>query len=145
VAAKSGTLFKTVGGVPMPQAFQDGNHVAASRHAKPWQRQTNILRGYAAFYNPWNMILILSTVGRDPLVWKKLLFQAIGQIGLLITVPKILGWSRKLKRGPLVAWDGLQLARIPLIDSASRKETHWGIEYLPALNLPSLACPLPPA
>ncbi len=143
-AAKSGTLFKTVGGDPVPQAFQDGNHVAASRHAKPWRRQTNILRAYAAFYNPWNMTRVLSTVGRDPLVWKKLLFQTIGQIGLLLTIPKILGWARKLKRGPLVSWDGLQLARIPMIDAASRKETPWGIEYLPALNLPILVCPIPP-
>jgi radical SAM superfamily enzyme YgiQ (UPF0313 family) len=142
-AAKSGTLFKKVGGKLVPQAFQDGNHVAASGHAKPWQRQINILRAYATFYNPWNTCRILGTVGRDPLAGKKLLFQVIGQIGLLITIPRLLAWALKLKRGPLEVWDGLQLARIPMIDAASRKEAPWSIEYLPAQNLPALSCPLP--
>jgi len=144
-AAKSGMLFKAVGGHAMPQAFQDGNHVAASRHEKPWQRQTNILRAYAAFYNPWNMLRVFGRIGRDSLVWKKLLFQVLGQIGLLMTIPKLFMWARKLKRGPLKVWDGLQLARIPMIDPVSREQIHWGIEHLPTLNLPNLSCPMPPA
>ena len=145
VSAKDGTLFKTVGRQPIPQAFQDGNHVAASRHAKPWQRQINILRAYSAFYNPWNLLRVLASWRRgDPLVGKKILFQIIGQIGLLMTVPKLFTWAQKLKRGPLETWDGLQHARIPMIDAASRLETNWAIEYLPTPNLPKLFATIRP-
>lgn len=133
-AAKAGTMYKMVAGRSVPQAFQDGNHVVASRHAKPWWRQLNILRAYAGFYNPLNTVRILMGIRRDPLVAKRLLFQAIGQIGLLITIPKLAYWAWKLWRGPIGVWRGLQPARIPMIDAASGEEINWGIEQTPQLS-----------
>jgi len=132
-AVENRVLYKSVGGEPVPQAFFDGNHVAASRHAEPWRRQTNILRAYAGFYNPLNMFRILATLGRDRLAWKRLLFQIIGQIGLVMSVPKLLSWARKLKRGPIEVWDGLQPARIPMVDAATGLEINWALEHVPSL------------
>jgi radical SAM superfamily enzyme YgiQ (UPF0313 family) len=132
-AAKARMLYKTVGGDPVPQAFLDGNHVAASGHEEPWRQQINILRAYASFYNPMNLFRVLLGFGKDRLAPRRLLFQIIGHIGLIMTVPKLLGWAWKLKRGPIVMWDGLQPARIPMIDAASREEINWAIEHLPSL------------
>lgn len=131
-AAKAGLLYRKVGGVPVPQAFQDGNHVAASRHASPWQKQTNILRAYAAFYNPRNMLRLMAGLRKSRLAMKQVLFQMIGQIGLLMTAPKLWRWARQLKRGPIEVWDGLQKARIPMIDAITRQEINWAIEHLPS-------------
>lgn len=135
-AARGGTLYKSVGGDPVPQAFQDGNHVAASRHCRPWWRQINILIAYATFYNPLNTLRVL--VGRESasLRSKRLLFQVIGQIGLIMTIPKLLGWARKLRHGPIASWKGLQPARIPMIDARTGLEINWGIEHVPAEDLP---------
>jgi len=133
-AAKARSLYKTVGGRPVPQAFMDGNHVAASLHSEPWQQQINILRAYASFYNPLNLLRVLCTLGRNRLAAKRVLFQIIGQIGLIMTVPKLWRWARKLKRGPVEMWDGLQPARIPMIDATTGLEINWAIEHLPSLE-----------
>lgn len=140
-AAKGRTLYKTVGGRPIPQAHHDGNHVAASRHLKPWWRQVNVLLAYMTFYNPVNTARILFGRGMGPLRQKRLLFQILGQIGLVMTIPKLLSWAHKLKRGPIETWTGLQLARIPMIDSATGVQVNWAIERIPSLDLPNrMAC-----
>ena len=140
-AARSRTLYKTVAGTPIPQAFQDGNHVAASGHPRPWDRQINVLRAYATFYNPWNTVRVLASFTRDSLGAKRLLFQIIGQIGLLMTAPRLFAWARKLRKGPIEVWDGLQTARIPMIDAASGRQTNWAIEHLPTPDLPPIRRP----
>jgi len=135
-AAHSRVLYKAVGGEVVPQAYQDGNHVVASGHAKPWRKQLNLICAYATFYNPINMLRLLRGAGRDNLLGKKVLFQIIGQIGLLMTIPKNLSWAIKLKRGPIEIYDGLIPARIPMVESATRQEMQWGVEHLPSLSTP---------
>jgi radical SAM superfamily enzyme YgiQ (UPF0313 family) len=135
-AAKGRVIFKTVGGEQIPQAFQDGNHVAASRHPRPWERQINVLRAYAAFYNPMNCLRIIANWRNDGLSARRLLFQVIGQIGIVLSAPKMFSWARKLKKGPIEKWEGLQFARIPMIDVNTGVEVNWGIEFLPNPELP---------
>ncbi len=135
-AAKARKVFKSVAGIPIPQAYQDGNHVAASQHPRPWERQMNVVRGYATFYNPLNTLRILANWRNDPLAPRRLLFQVIGQIGILMTAPKLYGWSRRLRKGPIEVWDGLQQARIPMIDAHAGREINWAIQHLPTADLP---------
>jgi hypothetical protein len=61
----------------------------------------------------------------------------IGQIGLLLTVPKLLAWACRLKRGPIEVYEGLQRARIPMVDAAAGQEINWGIEHVPSLKRPA--------
>ena len=78
-----------------------------------------------------------SSIGRGATMSaKKLLFQIIGQIGLLLTAPKLWLWSRKLKRGPIRVWEGQITARIPMIDARTRCETQWAIKHKPSSYLP---------
>jgi radical SAM superfamily enzyme YgiQ (UPF0313 family) len=135
-AAKSRTIFKRVGHVSIPQAYQDGNHVVASRHARPWRQQINILQAYAAFYNPWNTLRAFLNMPRSSLGPKRLLFQVIGQIGLVLTIPRLLAWARRLKRGPIEVYPSLQPARIPMIDAAGGEEINWAIGHVPSLKHP---------
>jgi radical SAM superfamily enzyme YgiQ (UPF0313 family) len=136
-ACKAGTVFKRVGGRVIPQAYQDGNHVVASRHPRPWQQQLNVLRAYAAFYNPLNTLRAIWNLRRDPVGRKRLVFQLAGQVGLLLTVPRLLVWARRLKRGPIEPYAGLETARIPMIDAATDQETNWAIEHIPSLPRPT--------
>lgn len=136
-ACKAGMIFKRVGGRVIPQAHQDGNHVVASRHPRPWQQQLNVLRAYAAFYNPLNTLRAIWKLRRDPVGRKRLVFQLAGQVGLLLTAPRLLAWARRLKRGPIEPYAGLETARIPMIDAATDQETNWSIEHLPSLTRPT--------
>jgi hypothetical protein len=133
-AAKTHAIFRRVGRHAIPQAFQDGNHVVASRHPRPWQQQLNILRAYATFYNPINLLRTLSRIREDALGPRRVMFQLVGQIGLLLTIPRLIGWAWRLKRGPIEAYRGLAPARIPMIDSASGNEINWAIGNVPSLT-----------
>lgn len=135
----SGGVYRQVGGRPVPNAFQDGNHVVASHHPRPWQQQLNLLRAYASFYNPVNTVRALLDIRKDSVSPKRFMHQFIGQIGLLLTVPRMLAWAWRLKRGPIEPYDGLAPARIPMIDAASGAETNWAIEHVPAERLRPLS------
>jgi hypothetical protein len=87
-----------------------------------------VLRAYATFYNPINTLRAVLGLRGDSVSAKRLLFQFVGQIGLLMTIPKLVGWARRLRRGPIEPWDGLQPARVPMVDVIDRQPMNWAIE-----------------
>ena len=127
-AATARGIYRRVGGRDVPQAFQDGNHVVASRHMRPWNQQLNLIRGYAAFYNPLNVWRAALGYRGDRVSRKRLVFQIGGQIGLALTVPKLLKWAWQLRRGPIEPWDGVPPATIPILDATTGREINWGIK-----------------
>ncbi len=139
-AAKARRLYKSVAGQAVPQAYQDGNHVVASHHPRPWDQQINLLKAYATFYNPLNFVRTLLRGRRDLMLGKRLIFQLIGHIGLVMTATKTLPYARALKRGPIEFYEGLLPARVPMVDAVSGEEVQWGIEHTPQESLP-LAAP----
>jgi len=135
-AIESKTLYKTVGGKPVPQAFCDGNHVAASKHANPGARQMNVIKAYATFYNPLNFLRVLWRMRGDRVIGKRILFQIVGMIGVCITAPKLWSWARKIQKGPIEVYQGLMPARIPLVDAQKGHEIFWAVKQIPASYLP---------
>ncbi len=150
-AVQTGTMYDTVGGKPIPQAFFDGNHIVASEHPRPWERQINLLRAYASFYNPVNTVRSLFKIKKDSVSWKRFFFQFIGQIGLVITAPKLYGWARRLKREPITLLKGVPPLRIPMVDAHTGLPMNWAIDHpLPPshgvqLMPPHVSKPLEPA
>lgn len=53
----SGLAYKRVGNVRVEPHIVDGNHVVASRAAKPWRNQFNVLAAYIYFYNPLRFLV----------------------------------------------------------------------------------------
>jgi hypothetical protein len=96
----------------------------------------NVMRAYWSFYNPINTLRVLASIGRDPTFGKRLLFQIVGQVGLALTLPKIMRWAEKLRDERIELWDGVQTARIPMIDPAHTREVVWSLDHKPAPNLP---------
>jgi radical SAM superfamily enzyme YgiQ (UPF0313 family) len=139
-AAKDRVLFRRVAGENVPEAYFDGNHVVASINETPWERQMNILRAYARFYNPFKTLCII--FDRKTFKLPRLACQFVGQLGLLITIPHMVSWSRKLKRGPIERYDGLEQARIPMISIETGEEISWSVEKLPTTELPVLNSPV---
>ncbi len=129
-ALVSGTVYQSVGHRPVPEHRMDGNHIVASRHARPWRQQLHLLLAYATFYNPANMLRGLLGSHRDAVSPKRLAYQLIGQVGLLHTIPKMLRWAWRLRRGPIERHDGLSPARIPLLDVRTGQPIQWAVEHL---------------
>ncbi len=134
-AVESANLYRSVGGRPVPQAFYDGNHVVSSAHAKPWSQQINVLRAYASFYNPLNTLRTILGLRRNSVSAKRLLFQFIGQIGLVLTAPRMFRWAWRLKQGPIEVYSALEHARIPMIDAQTGRQVQWAIETIPTPDL----------
>ncbi len=106
-AFTSGLVYECVGGHKLEDAEYDGNHVAASDRpdADAWRTQVNLLRGYAAFYNPRNLVRALLDRWR-PLGVHRCQQQLWGIIALALTAWKLKGHIWRLWRGPIERFSG---------------------------------------
>jgi hypothetical protein len=90
-----GLVLKRVGGREVRPYMYDGNYVIASKHARPWRKQLNMLLAYAYFYNPlWLLVAVMrhkTKVGGKP-AW----MQVIGMLGLIQTIRRTSGWALRL-------------------------------------------------
>jgi radical SAM superfamily enzyme YgiQ (UPF0313 family) len=55
----SGLAIQKVNGVPIEPHIVDGNYVIASKLARPWIKQLNLLVGYTYFFNPLRLLIAL--------------------------------------------------------------------------------------
>ena len=104
-AATSGTLYERVGGRRLTDAQNDGNHVVSAKRSDPWRLQLNLLGGYAAFYNPLNLLRAL-TFSKDSFDRKRIHYQLWGMIALARTAWRLRGHIWRLWRGPIEPYNG---------------------------------------
>jgi len=95
-----GIVVSQVGSKKVADYLYDGNHVIASRHGFPFQRQIDIIRAYGAFYNPINFARKLCRVG-DEMHRLEAIFQLTGMVNLFKSVVRTLGWLNRLWWGPI--------------------------------------------
>ena len=94
---EEGLVMRRVGGMDVADYLFDGNHTIASRSRHPWRKQFNLLVGYASFYNPFRFVKAVLTI--DPL-WKfRIVYQVLGNLGLIRSAWATSGWLRRLKWG----------------------------------------------
>ncbi len=91
----SNQVFKSVGGKPVLPHMYDGNYVIASSHKRPWLKQLNILIGYASFYNPVRLAIMLVTK-KTKVSHKAAGMQLVGMLGLFQTIRHTAGWALRL-------------------------------------------------
>jgi radical SAM superfamily enzyme YgiQ (UPF0313 family) len=97
---KDGLLFDSVAGRTVKDADFDGNHVIASTRPDPWRVQLNMLRGYAAFYNPLNLLRILKDENKY-LREKRAFYQVWGMAALARTAWMLRGHFWRLATGKI--------------------------------------------
>jgi len=95
-----GIVVSQVGSKKVADYLFDGNHVIASRHGSPFQRQMDIIRAYCAFYNPVNFLKKLPRL-RDESYRLEAVFQLTGMITVFKSVFRTLGWLNQLWWGPI--------------------------------------------
>ncbi len=111
---EEGRVFESVAGRRVEEAMFDGNHIVASGVEHPWRMQMNVVKGYAAFYNPWNLIMSMVRPKRR-LAGADIGMQLIGITALAKTAVDSFRWSRKLKRGPIVRSTQAPGTPLPLV------------------------------
>ena len=90
-------MMRRVGGMDVADYQFDGNHTIASRSRHPWRKQFNVLVAYASFYNPFRALKAVLTI--DPL-WKfRIMYQVLGNLGLVRSAWTSRGWLGRLKWG----------------------------------------------
>ena len=115
----SGQVFKSVGGKEVRPYICDGNHVVASGHKRPWQKQLTMLAGYLYFYNPvWFVVALVRA--RTSVSRKYALMQIFGMMGLVMTVARTASWALRLMFGRIERETHPPASQIPMrsIDGA---------------------------
>ena len=95
-----GMVIKSVGGRTAEPHMYDGNYVVASKLARPWRKQLNILAGYFYFYNPFWLLSILLHK-KTKVSHKAAGMQIVGMMGLLCTARRTSGWAVRLMLGKI--------------------------------------------
>lgn len=96
----SGRVLRRIGRYTIPESTLDGNHVIVLGDGAPWKRQIQLLGGYAAFYNPWNLIRALKRDG-SKLRRRRIGYQAVGLIAVGWTALKMAPYVARLMTGKL--------------------------------------------
>ncbi len=137
---RSSLAMKRVGGQKVEGRHMSALHVVASRHGRPWTRQLNLIAAYAYFFNPLRLLAAMlfpktciARVDEEAVpaghrapklarrIRRKLVarladpaIQAAGIYGLFRTVPLLLRWTWRLRRGPIERHTAAPASRIPM-------------------------------
>ncbi len=90
----TGRVIQQIGRYRIPESKIDGNHVLLAGRVPPWRRQLELLAGYAAFYNPWNIVRALKKGSR--LRRRRFGYQVAGTIATIWTAWKYLPYVLRL-------------------------------------------------
>jgi radical SAM superfamily enzyme YgiQ (UPF0313 family) len=129
-----GLVLKRVGGREVRPYMYDGNYVIASKHARPWRKQLNMLTGYLYFYNPlWlivNAIRHKTKVGGKP-AW----MQVVGMMGLIQTIRRTSGWALRLMFQKIERLSQPPASAIPMRGPRGEEATHAPVQV--TISVPS--------
>lgn len=121
-AFEKGLVFERVGRDRVEPWRFDGGHVVSGGEPAPWRRQLNLLAGYAAFYNPLQLLLGPLRRPRRQLVPMDVGLQLIGMAGLVPTALAGIRWARALRRGPIERSASAPRPALPVAPPAPRPE-----------------------
>jgi hypothetical protein len=124
-------VLRSAGGRRVEPYMWDGNYVIASKHARPWRKQLNLLLAYLYFYNPvWlvhNLLRRKSKVGMKPAG-----MQVVGMIGLSQSIRRTIGWAVRLAFGRIERFDKPPANPIPMRSVEGERADHDPFEISPA-------------
>lgn len=94
---RDGIVLARVGGQRVDDYLYDGNHCVATRERRIWRRHLNVVASCACFYNPLNILRGLLKF--DGLWNYRVFFQSLGNLGVVRSLLKDLGWIRRVAWG----------------------------------------------
>lgn len=111
---QSGMVIDAANGRKVEDHLYDGNHCIATADPNPWRKQMNVYLSYASFYNPLNFARAILK-WKDPM-WKvRVMYQALGMVGLFKSVKQGFGWLKSLYLGPISKKCSIPQQRLPVL------------------------------
>lgn len=110
---EDGLVLREVAGQSVEEYQFDGNHIVATSHESPWWRQFNMLAGYAAFYNPVNLLRALPRI--DSLWAERVVLQLYGMWGLAKSTYQLRDWLWGLVSGPIERFSEFKTPKFPMV------------------------------
>jgi len=115
----TGRVLERIGRYKISDWMIDGNHASVVGDEALWKRQLKLLGGYAAFYNPWNLLRALRH-DRSRLRRWRIGYQAFGMIATMWTAVKVAPYVARLMVGRLVYHAGPpRLSSVPVRSPAA--------------------------
>ena len=99
-AFESGLVYESVAGKRVDAHLFGGNYVIASRAARPWKKQLNLIAAYLYFYNPLRFLMALVRP-KSSMRLAEAGAQLVGMWGLAKTIRRTLGWALRLMCGKI--------------------------------------------
>jgi hypothetical protein len=131
-AVASGNFLKRLGSYELPESKFDGSHVVVVGGQAAWKRQTKLLAGYAAFYNPVNFVRALRRDG-SPLRRRRIGYQAVGMLGTIWTAVKLTPYILRLMIGRPVYADEPKSTSTKVLHPAGAFR-RWPVQERPLKN-----------
>lgn len=123
-----GTIFDTIGGEKITEAFFDGNHIVASRHRHAWIRQLQLWGAYFCFYNPLHMARAIFSDLRVRHNRKRLKWQIIGMSMIPTTIVKGIPYLWSLAFEKIQRYTQAPTRALPMVEASTGKAIRWGID-----------------
>ena len=129
-----GLAYRSVDGHEVTESMNGGNHVIASRHPRPWEKQLNLLAAYVFFYNPLRLLkaLVFPKNRRGHLADAG--FQLFGMSGWIRNIALTTPWLTHLLRGNIVRYESMPTSPVPFRSVHGGRAPH-------ALDTPPAAAP----
>jgi len=123
---RDGLVLSHVGGRPVEDYMYDGNRCICTGYPRPWQRQLNALLGYAAFYNPANLLRALLKF--DGLRRARIFFQVMGMAGFAKSLWVSRGDSLRMLTGSLARHTAPPQPKYPMVvpEPVDPATAHYG-------------------
>lgn len=132
-----GLVLESAGGRRAEPYMYDGNYVVASKHARPWKKQFNLLTGYLYFYNPlWLLMALIKPQGKVRM--KPAGMQIVGMLGLAQSIRRTFGWGLRLMFGKIKPLNAAPVSAIPMRGAQGEKACHAPVELVVSARKPGI-------
>ncbi len=93
---QQGRVIERLGRYRIRDRHFDANHIVVTGQAAGWKRQLQMLGGYAAFYNPWNLVRAFRTPETTSMRRRRMEYQLLGMVASVWTIARMLPYTLRL-------------------------------------------------
>ena len=119
----SGMVIDSIGGRKVKTHMIDGNYVVASKYARPWRKQLNIIAAYMCFFNPLRLLITMLRL-KNKLYAADVGMQCFGMWGLSKTIRRTSGWALRLMFGKIGRRTAAPVSMIPMRSPDGERASH---------------------
>ncbi|MFA6132958.1 MAG: radical SAM protein [Phycisphaerae bacterium] len=131
----AGQMIQAAAGRQVQPYMLDANYIVATTQPHPWRMQLRVALALMYFYNPLRLLISLIRPKSSRYLIDASV-QVIGLLGLLYTLPRMLGWAMRLMIGPIRRYTQVPQPHTRLVGPNDTPPCH-GVAPAPAADSPA--------